>query len=57
MAKILIKSVKLIGGNWLSGWIKTNIELNKSNLEAVRKSVLSSYPGAKQCLFIYEEKG
>ena len=36
---------------------KTNIELNKSNLEAVRKGILSSYPGAKQCLFIYEEKG
>lgn len=52
MAKILITSYKIDNNNWH----KTNIELNKSNLEAVRKGILASYPGTKQCLFIYEEK-
>ena len=52
MAKILITSYKIDD----CSWHKTNIELNKSNLEAVRKGILSSYPGAKRCLFIYEEK-
>ena len=52
MAKILITAYKLND----CSWHKTNIELNKSNLEAVRKGILSSYPEAKQCLFIYEEK-
>ena len=53
MAKILITSFKVDNCSWL----KTNIELDKSNLEAKRKDIISSYPGAKQCLFIYEEKG
>ena len=53
MAKILITSYKVDN----CSWHKTNIKLNKSNLEAVRKGILSLYTGAKQCLFIYEEKG
>ena len=53
MVKILITAYRIDNHNWH----KTNIELNESNLEAVRKGILSLYPGAKRCLFIYEEKG
>lgn len=56
MAKILIKSVKLIESNWLSGWIKTSMIIDKSKLEERRKKIASFYK-AKRCLFIYEEKG
>lgn len=55
MAKILIKSVKLIESNWLSGWIKTSMLIDKSELEERRKKIASFYK-AKQCLFVYEEK-
>ena len=54
MAKILITSYKIDD----CSWHKTNIELNKSELEALRKGILNFfYPSAKRCLFIYEEKG
>ena len=53
MAKILITSYRIDSGCWQ----KANIKLDKPNLEAVRKGILSALPLAKQCLFIYEEKG
>ena len=52
MTKILITSYKIDKGCWR----KANIKLNKLNLEAVRKGILSALPSAKQCLFIYEER-
>ena len=57
MAKILITAVKIIGNNrWPHTWIKTSMELDKSELEERRKKITSLYR-AKQCLFVYEEKG
>lgn len=52
MAKILITSYKIDKGSWQ----KANIELDKQNLEAVRKGILNTLTSAKQCLFVYEEK-
>jgi hypothetical protein len=55
MAKILITAVKIIDGNWLSGWQKVSMELDKSELEERRKKITSLYR-AKRCLFTYEER-
>lgn len=52
MAKILITSYKIDRRRWQ----KANIKLDKSNLEAVRKGILSALPSAKRCLFVYEER-
>ena len=52
MAKILITSYKIDS----ECWQKANIKLDKLNLEAIRKGILSTHPSAKQCLFVYEEE-
>lgn len=57
MAKILIKHIMVTGCKWLpSGWIKISTLIDKSKLEEKRKEIISIF-SAKQCLFIYEEKG
>lgn len=55
MAKILIYAYKIDNKRWNKG---INAVIEKSELETLRKGILNAfYPSAKQCLFIYEEKG